>query len=120
LIEDFINALKNEIRIFSGLTSDRNIDTVYFGGGTPSMLLPKHINEILDTLDRHYALSANPEISIECNPEDILAENNISKILRNAVSTASASESSLSLTTNLNFSRAATMPPALINPFRQR
>ncbi len=77
LIDDFINALNNEIRIFSGLTSDRNIDTVYFGGGTPSMLLPKQINEILDTLNRHFALSANPEISIECNPEDILAENNI-------------------------------------------
>ncbi len=77
LIEDFVAALINEIGIFSELTPGSNVDTVYFGGGTPSMLDPKQINLILETLDRHYAITDNPEISIECNPEDILSGNNM-------------------------------------------
>ena len=44
------------------------IDTVYFGGGTPTLLAPKEMQKIFDVLDRCCHLSENCEITCECNP----------------------------------------------------
>lgn len=47
------------------------IQTIYFGGGTPSLLDTKDIGTILATLRRHFSVSAEAEITIEANPDDI-------------------------------------------------
>ncbi len=58
----------------AGAPSPRMIDTVYFGGGTPSLLEPRALRKILDTLRREFGLAGTPEITLEADPETITAE----------------------------------------------
>ena len=46
----------------------RQADTVYFGGGTPSLLTPQELEAILDTVRKCFKVAENAEISMECNP----------------------------------------------------
>lgn len=46
----------------------RSFETIYFGGGTPSLLAPQSIDAILQAIDRHYPLASDLEISLEANP----------------------------------------------------
>ena len=48
--------------------SDRTVDTVYFGGGTPTLLDAEDFQAILDTVRAHFNLEAGAEITAECNP----------------------------------------------------
>jgi oxygen-independent coproporphyrinogen III oxidase len=71
----FVAALRREIdlRISGGLTLDEALDTIYIGGGTPSLLPPESIAEIVQ-LVRDAAggrLAADAEITLEANPEDV-------------------------------------------------
>jgi oxygen-independent coproporphyrinogen-3 oxidase len=50
------------------------VNTVYFGGGTPSILPVTAISKILMTIKNHYQLADNPEITLEANPDDISVE----------------------------------------------
>ncbi len=47
------------------------IDTIYFGGGTPSLIDEKHIENILKEIQKNFHITKNPEITIELNPENI-------------------------------------------------
>ncbi|MCB1197309.1 MAG: radical SAM family heme chaperone HemW [Deltaproteobacteria bacterium] len=47
------------------------IDTIFFGGGTPSLVAPHCIDQILHALQEHFAFSDEIEITLECNPEDV-------------------------------------------------
>ena len=46
----------------------RPFDTIYFGGGTPSLLSPQSVDAILQAIGRHYSLASDIEISLEANP----------------------------------------------------
>ncbi len=48
-----------------------DISTIYFGGGTPSQLTTTGLSTIFATIRRYYTISANAEITLECNPDDI-------------------------------------------------
>jgi oxygen-independent coproporphyrinogen-3 oxidase len=50
---------------------DNKLDTIYFGGGTPSLLLQEDFEKIFDTVSRNFVVEQNAEITLECNPEDI-------------------------------------------------
>ena len=50
---------------------DEKIQTIYFGGGTPSVLSDTEINSLLDTVYENYEVSENPEITLEANPDDL-------------------------------------------------
>lgn len=50
------------------------VGTIYFGGGTPSVLPAKHFERVFDTITRHYSVSADAEITIEANPDDLDAK----------------------------------------------
>ncbi len=65
---EFINSLKSEIISKSHSLKDKLFDSVFFGGGTPSLLNHSEFTEIFDVLYRHYNISSDTEISIECNP----------------------------------------------------
>jgi putative oxygen-independent coproporphyrinogen III oxidase len=69
----FLQALHREIE---GLESfhGRPVDSVFFGGGTPSLLLPEQVGEVLEHLDRRFALDHQCEVSLEANPSDLDAE----------------------------------------------
>lgn len=69
LIPEYIHALKTEIQIIARLAEKRlSVHTIFFGGGTPSILPPEAIGELLETIDTCYSLQPNPEITLESNP----------------------------------------------------
>jgi oxygen-independent coproporphyrinogen-3 oxidase len=47
------------------------IETIYFGGGTPSLLSIKEIEQLLERVHANYSVIENPEITLECNPDDL-------------------------------------------------
>lgn len=53
---------------FAALLGNRPVKSVFFGGGTPSLLSPESIGQILDTLAQHFSLKPTVEISLEANP----------------------------------------------------
>jgi oxygen-independent coproporphyrinogen-3 oxidase len=64
--EDYVNALLREIE--SRATSEYNVDTVYFGGGTPSLLSAEQIGRILKAIRENFSVCEDAEITLECNP----------------------------------------------------
>ena len=71
-IEEYINTICMELLANSELLQERNITTVYFGGGTPSLIDAKYITKILDLI-RLFNNSIE-EITIEANPESLTYE----------------------------------------------
>lgn len=71
---DFINALKTEIALRKEYLSGEIIRTLYFGGGTPSLLTLEEIAEILSSIHQHFHLEADAEITLEANPEQLTRE----------------------------------------------
>lgn len=68
-IPEYVAALCQEINMVAGHVAETvPIHTVYFGGGTPSLLSQAHYLKILETLKRHFNTQALTEISIEANP----------------------------------------------------
>jgi len=67
---EYVKALQTEIYQTAKLFSENpyTVDTVFFGGGTPSILAPKHIKALMDTLRECFTLPEAAEITIECNP----------------------------------------------------
>lgn len=65
---------KNEFKLFDSAQSDSQIETIYFGGGTPSVLTNDEINFLIDTVYSNYKVVENPEITLEANPDDLSAE----------------------------------------------
>ena len=51
-----------------------SFDTVYFGGGTPSILLPEQLKRLLDAARQYYHIADDAEITVECNPSLDLSE----------------------------------------------
>ncbi|MBN2401649.1 MAG: radical SAM family heme chaperone HemW [Spirochaetes bacterium] len=70
IINDFIDILLIELEERSTGLSNYIADTVYFGGGTPSLLNPTQIGRILNTVNRFFKMDKMPEITVECNPGD--------------------------------------------------
>ena len=66
----FVASLRAEIRLWQDKWTDP-IDTVYFGGGTPSLLAPDALAEILQEISTHLPLAPNPKLFLEANPEDV-------------------------------------------------
>ena len=52
---------------------EKKLETVYLGGGTPSLLSPGQLGSLLDTVREHFDLETNSEITLEGNPEDLQA-----------------------------------------------
>jgi len=50
------------------------VETIYFGGGTPSILDVKEIRYLLEIIDQNYRVSKDPEITLEANPDDLTSE----------------------------------------------
>lgn len=50
------------------------VETIYFGGGTPSLLSSEELKQIFDTLYTHYPVSADAEVTLEANPDDLTEE----------------------------------------------
>ncbi|GHV66005.1 coproporphyrinogen III oxidase [Bacteroidia bacterium] len=69
--EAFLDALRKETQLRSGYLEGLEHDSLYFGGGTPSILQATELESILTHLERFYKLSPDAERTIEINPDDI-------------------------------------------------
>ena len=69
-----VDALQKEIRLRSDEFKDESVETLYFGGGTPSLLTVDEIKELVDTVQAHYAIGDNPEVTLEANPDDLTVD----------------------------------------------
>jgi oxygen-independent coproporphyrinogen-3 oxidase len=80
-VERYVNALTKEIENFSfdksqipNPKSQIQADTIYFGGGTPSLLAPKQLEKILNSLDKKFSIDKSAEITMEMNPATLTPE----------------------------------------------
>jgi oxygen-independent coproporphyrinogen-3 oxidase len=73
LVASYLSALEKEIRLRADTINER-IDTVYFGGGTPSVIRPKDLQKILEIMRMKFSFASDPEITIEINPDDFSEE----------------------------------------------
>ncbi len=73
-IDTFVDALLIEIELRKNYLNEP-IQTIYFGGGTPSLLDPDQINLIVSKIRAHYNLNELQEFTIEANPDDITPNN---------------------------------------------
>jgi len=68
-----VHAIAEELRLRKDEINEP-IQTIYFGGGTPSIVEPSQIELLLDAIDKHYSIDTSPEITMEANPDDITKE----------------------------------------------
>ena len=71
LKERFLEALKAEIVTRKDYLQGDAVTTIYFGGGTPSLLSLKEIGELLHLINAHYPVAPNAEITLEANPDTL-------------------------------------------------
>lgn len=69
LIGRYVAALADEIKASAALVAGRRVASVFFGGGTPSLLTPAQAGTVIDALAGRMKLSSRAEITIEANPE---------------------------------------------------
>ncbi len=96
IMDEYINNLKEEIKLYSDKINERRIKTIYIGGGTPSTLSSKAVSDILNTIHNNFIVKKETETTIEANPESL----NKDKIL--AYSQAGINRISLGVQSFLN------------------
>lgn len=74
LKSNLIESILAEIDLRHSYLENKNIDTIYFGGGTPSLLSEKELFLILEKIYKNYNVPSNAEISLEANPDDLSVE----------------------------------------------
>lgn len=72
--EDFVNALLTEVKLQSIYLGLEKIETIYFGGGTPSLLEANDLTRILEAVHANFQIVKDVEITLEANPDDINIE----------------------------------------------
>lgn len=69
--DEMLQALVKEIQLQKSYLNGETIETIYFGGGTPSVLEPGEINLLIDTITRLHTVASDAEITLEANPDDL-------------------------------------------------
>lgn len=70
-LDDYVEALCNELRLRKDYLPDNRVDSLYIGGGTPSLLKISSLHRIFDVIAREFSLQRDAEVTIEVNPDDI-------------------------------------------------
>ena len=73
--KQWLRSYLSEINRVSKNTSSRVLDSVFFGGGTPSLIEPWVINDILNEIQKHWTTKDNFEVTLEANPGSVDAKN---------------------------------------------
>lgn len=82
--DEMVLALAKEIQLRKSEFQDEIVETIYFGGGTPSILSIEDLKFLIDEVYLNYKVVENPEITVEANPDD-LTENRIIELSKNRV-----------------------------------
>lgn len=68
---ELVNALVKELQLRKGEFKNTTVETIYFGGGTPSLLTIDELRLLIDEVYKNYSVAKNPEITLEANPDDL-------------------------------------------------
>lgn len=106
-----VECLVREIELRKHEMEGEKVETIYFGGGTPSLLRVTEIERIIETVHGHYEIVKNPEITLEANPDDLsrnpIIELSKSPINRLSIGIQSFFEEDLRLMNRAHTSREA-------------
>ncbi len=72
--QEMIGAFVREIELQKDYLDGEPINTIYFGGGTPSLLSPGELRLLMDTVRKYFSVSPSSEITLEANPDDLTKE----------------------------------------------
>lgn len=72
--DEMVLALAKEIRQRKSEFENETVETIYFGGGTPSILAVSDLRMLIDEVYKNYTVTENPEITVEANPDDLSEE----------------------------------------------
>jgi putative oxygen-independent coproporphyrinogen III oxidase len=70
----FVRAFAAEIAATAARAPGRTVSSIFFGGGTPSLMQPKTVEAVLDAIAQHWRITPDAEISLEANPTSVEAE----------------------------------------------
>jgi putative oxygen-independent coproporphyrinogen III oxidase len=70
----FLKAYLQEIETIAARTPGREVSSIFFGGGTPSLMQPRSVAAILDAIAKHWRLAPDTEITLEANPTSVEAD----------------------------------------------
>ena len=70
----FLAAYLSELEHFAALAPQRRVTSIFFGGGTPSLMQPRVVEAIIDTIATHWGIEPDAEITLEANPTSVEAE----------------------------------------------
>lgn len=70
--EEMLEALLTEMRLRQGELGKEPVETIYFGGGTPSRLSPEELSQLIKGVYAHYPVAKDIELTIEVNPDDLV------------------------------------------------
>lgn len=82
--DDLIQCIVKELKLRQGELKNETVETIYFGGGTPSLLANNELELLISEVYKHYKISDNPEITLEANPDD-LSPNRIKALARTPI-----------------------------------
>ena len=71
--DDMVQALAKELYLRKAEFKNVNVETIYFGGGTPSLLTNDELRLLINTVYENYKVATNPEITLEANPDDLMS-----------------------------------------------
>ncbi len=70
----FVSAYLREMQTMAARTGPRQVSSIFFGGGTPSLMQPDTVAAILDGIAKHWSVAPDVEVSLEANPTSVEAE----------------------------------------------
>ncbi len=74
MTDRYVSALCKELELRKSYLDNETVETIYFGGGTPSQLSKENFEKIFETIEREYNLAECREITLEANPDDLNPE----------------------------------------------
>lgn len=95
MLRGYVDTLLMEIANYADMYGGEIVQSVFFGGGTPSLLPPSVLGIIMDRLGRHFRLTAKAEITIEANPESLRPGNPLPDYLKTGINRLSLGIQSL-------------------------
>lgn len=72
--EEMVRAIGEELLLRKDYLPEKRVETIYFGGGTPSLLSAGEINRLIGSVESHFEIAGDCEITLEANPDDLNRE----------------------------------------------
>lgn len=71
---ELVDQIAHELLLQKDYLQGEQLETIYFGGGTPSLLTAKELDVLFSAIHKNYEVSSTPEITVEANPDDLTPE----------------------------------------------